>query len=110
MQFHWTNRAPTPYADFAEFLAGLQREKRKKIRAGAAQGGAAGVVFEVRRGAEIGAADWDFFYRCYCRTYAAHHSTPYLTRDFFARMARDDRRALAALHRAAREASRSPPR
>ena len=29
-------------------------------------------------------ADWDFFYRCYTLTYRAHHSTPYLTRDFFA--------------------------
>ena len=33
------------------------------------------------------AEDWDFFYRCYTLTYQAHHSTPYLTRDFFARMA-----------------------
>ncbi len=32
-------------------------------------------------------ADWDFFYRCYTLTYRAHHSTPYLTRDFFARTA-----------------------
>ena len=87
VQFHWTNRAPTPYADFAEFVAGLQREKRKKIAQERRKVASAGVVFEVRRGAEIGAADWDFFYRCYCRTYAAHHSTPYLTRDFFARMA-----------------------
>ena len=32
VQFHWTNREPQPYADFAEFLASLQREKRKKIQ------------------------------------------------------------------------------
>ncbi|MFM8770334.1 MAG: GNAT family N-acetyltransferase, partial [Rubrivivax sp.] len=32
---------------------------------------------------------WDFFHACYCGTYAAHHSTPYLTRDFFRHMARD---------------------
>jgi predicted N-acyltransferase len=43
----------------------------------------AGVSFEVRRGTDIGEADWDHFYRCYTRTYAEHHSTPYLTRDFF---------------------------
>ena len=30
----------------------------------------------------------DFFFRCYTLTYRAHHSTPYLTRDFFARMAK----------------------
>ena len=48
---------------------------------------AAGVRFVALHGAEITEADWDFFYRCYTLTYAAHHSTPYLTRDFFARVA-----------------------
>ncbi len=46
-----------------------------------------GVRFRALEGAAITAADWDFFYRCYTLTYQAHHSTPYLTRDFFARMA-----------------------
>ena len=32
VQFHWRNRADRPYADFADFLAALQREKRKKIQ------------------------------------------------------------------------------
>ena len=32
VQFHWRNREPAPYADFADFLASLQREKRKKIQ------------------------------------------------------------------------------
>ena len=32
-------------------------------------------------------ADWAFFYRCDTLTYRAHHSTPYLTRDFFTRTA-----------------------
>ena len=31
-------------------------------------------------------ADWDFFHACYRQTYAEHFSTPYLTREFFARM------------------------
>ncbi|MBK7004362.1 MAG: N-acetyltransferase [Burkholderiales bacterium] len=30
---------------------------------------------------------WDFFYRCYERTYLEHGNAPYLNRDFFARMA-----------------------
>jgi predicted N-acyltransferase len=33
--------------------------------------------------------DWDFFYRCYERTYLEHGNAPYLTRDFFARMAKE---------------------
>lgn len=87
VQFHWTNREPAPYADFADFLASLQREKRKKIQQERRRVAEAGITFSVHRGEEIGEADWDFFHRCYTLTYRAHHSTPYLTRDFFRRMA-----------------------
>ena len=31
VQFHWLNRQPEGYADFDDFLASLQRDKRKKI-------------------------------------------------------------------------------
>jgi predicted N-acyltransferase len=87
VQFHWSNRAPVRYADFADFLASLQRDKRRKIQQERRTVADAGVVFDVLQGEAIGAADWDFFHRCYTGTYRAHHSTPYLTRDFFARMA-----------------------
>ncbi len=87
VQFHWVNREPAAYADFADFLASLQREKRKKIQQERRYVREAGVGFEARVGAQITAADWDFFYRCYLNTYRAHHSTPYLTREFFERMA-----------------------
>ncbi len=86
VQFHWTNREPTPYADFADFLASLQREKRKKIQQERRKVVDAAVTFSTLQGASITTHDWDFFYRCYCQTYREHHSTPYLTRDFFARM------------------------
>jgi predicted N-acyltransferase len=87
VQFHWLNRAPTPYVDFPDFLAELQREKRKKIQQERRRVGEAGVSFATLRGAEISRAEWDFFYRCYTLTYRAHHSTPYLTRNFFECMA-----------------------
>ncbi len=87
VQFHWTNRQPQPYADFADFLASLQREKRKKIQQERRRVADAGVSFETLQGADITEADWDYFYRCYTLTYQMHRSTPYLTRDFFARMA-----------------------
>jgi predicted N-acyltransferase len=88
VQFHWTQRAAQPYAAFADFTASLQREKRKKIAQERRRVGEAGVTFEVHQGAAIDEALWDFFYRCYTLTYRAHHSTPYLTRAFFAEMAR----------------------
>ena len=49
----------------------------------------AGVHFVVVAGEAIDPTLWDFFHHCYTLTYAAHHSTPYLTRDFFRRMASD---------------------
>jgi len=87
VQFHWENRAPQPYADFAGFLASLQREKRKKIQQERRRVAEAGVTVSVRHGAAIAPQDWDFFYACYAATYRAHHSNPYLTRDFFSRWA-----------------------
>ena len=87
VQFHWTNRAALPYSDFGDFLANLHRDKRKKIQQERRRVNEAGVSFSQLQGQEIGKADWDFFYHCYTLTYRAHHSTPYLTRDFFARMA-----------------------
>jgi len=86
VQFHWHNRTPR-YADFDEFLASLRHDKRKKIHQERRKVVDAGVRFSVHEGAEIDDALWSFFHRCYTLTYRAHHSTPYLTRDFFTRMA-----------------------
>jgi len=87
VQFHWTQPDDTQYRDFADFLARMQREKRKKIQQERRRVADAGVTFETFVGAAIGEVEWDFFYRCYRQTYREHHSTPYLTRDFFARVA-----------------------
>ena len=87
VQFHWMQDAADPAPDFDTLLARLQREKRKKIQQERRRVAEAGVVFEVHEGAAIDEALWDFFHRCYVQTYAEHHSSPYLTRDFFARMA-----------------------
>ena len=93
------NREPEPYADFADFLASCSATSaRRSSRSGAGSPRPAS-TFTALEGAAIAPADWDFFYRCYTLTYREHHSTPYLTRDFFARMARDDGRELAALRR-----------
>ena len=86
VQFHWTN--PTPaFADFEAFLASLTFEKRKKIRQERRKVADAGVTFRWSLGADITPADWDFFYRCYERTYLEHGNAPYLSREFFQSMA-----------------------
>ena len=84
VQFHWRNEG---YRDFADFLAAMSHDKRKKIRQERRKLGEAGVRFERRIGRDIGAGDLAFFFDCYRRTYRAHHSTPYLSLEFFERIA-----------------------
>jgi uncharacterized protein len=84
VQFHWTNDG---YAGFDDFLAALSQPKRKKIRAERRKVVEAGIRMRVLEGTDIGEADWAFFNRCYRHTYAMHHSTPYLNRAFFERLA-----------------------
>ena len=113
VQFHWKNVAPTlgtgvsslppegalaalgrpgggsgaRFENFEHFLSTLAQDKRKKIRQERRRVAEAGVTFRWACGTDIRAADWDFFYRCYERTYLEHGNPPYLTRGFFARMA-----------------------
>ena len=85
VQFHWRNPG---YRDFEDFLAALSHDKRKKIRQERRRVAEAGVVLRRLGGAEAKESDWDFFVKCYRRTYREHHSTPYLNREFFALLAR----------------------
>ena len=87
VQFHWTQHLDQPISDFTDLLSRLQRDKRKKIQQERRRVLDQGVTFTAHEGPAISQALWDFFYRCYTLTYQAHHSSPYLTRDFFSRMA-----------------------
>ena len=96
VQFHWTNITPAlaadetieprAFRDFDDFLMSLNQEKRKKIRQERRKVQEAGITFRWSLGKDISPADWDFFYRCYERTYLEHGNAPYLSRDFFRRM------------------------
>jgi len=86
VQFHWQNACPG-YADFEDFLRHLSQDKRKKIRQERRKVAQAGVSFRWVEGNAISPQDWDFFYRCYERTYLEHGNAPYLSRAFFASMA-----------------------
>ena len=78
---------PRTFRDFDDFLMSLSQEKRKKIRQERRKVQEGGVMFRWSLGRDISATDWDFFYRCYARTYYEHGNAPYLSRDFFERMA-----------------------
>lgn len=83
VQFRWENDG---YHSFDDFLSTLSHNKRKKIRQERKKVSQAGVQCRLITGDDISEQDWDFFYDCYCNTYREHHSTPYLTRRFFAQI------------------------
>lgn len=87
VQFHWTNDGARPFENFDDLLSRLHREKRKKVLQERRKVYEAGIRFTHHVGADITSRLWDFFYLCYTRTYEDHRSTPYLTREFFARIA-----------------------
>jgi predicted N-acyltransferase len=83
VQFHWTNQA---YADFDDFLSRLSHARRKNIKQERRRVREAGVTLRVLEGAAITPGHWEFFSKCYRRTYAEHRSSPYLNLDFFLRI------------------------
>ncbi|MGQ0654036.1 MAG: GNAT family N-acetyltransferase [Betaproteobacteria bacterium] len=83
VQFHWRNAG---YADFEAFLARLSHQRRKNIRQERRRVREAGVSVGWLEGGRIERRHWEFFYRCYRSTYAAHRSSPYLNLEFFLRL------------------------
>jgi predicted N-acyltransferase len=83
VQFHWRNDA---YADFDDFLRRMTHARRKNIRQERRRVREAGVSFSWLEAEAIRREHWEFFNRCYRRTYAAHRSTPYLNLEFFLRI------------------------
>jgi uncharacterized protein len=83
VQFHWRNAA---YADFEDFLRRMTHQRRKNIRQERRKVRAAGIACSWLEGNAIERRHWEFFNRCYRRTYAEHRSSPYLSLDFFLRI------------------------
>src|SRR2546423_3982771 len=83
VQFHWRNDG---YADFESFLARMSHARRKTIRQERRRVREAGVSLRWLEGEAIDKPHWEFFNRCYRRTYAAHRSSPYLSLEFFLRL------------------------
>jgi predicted N-acyltransferase len=84
VQFHWENAG---CRDFDAYLAGMNHDKRKKIKQERRRVREAGITFRWLSGRDARESDWDFFTACYKRTYRQHYSTPYLNRAFFLHLA-----------------------
>lgn len=84
VQFRWHNDG---YLNFDAFLSTLSHDKRKKIRQERNKIAASGLVCERIQGVDVTSEQWAFFYACYQNTYLEHRSTPYLTFEFFEKIA-----------------------
>jgi hypothetical protein len=83
VQLHWQNPG---YADFAEYLAGMRRDKRKKIQQERRRVNDAGIHFQHLRGEHITPQHWEFFMRCYAQTHQQFNSPIALNLEFFLRI------------------------
>lgn len=85
VQFHWFNRG---YRDFDDFLDTFTSRKRKGLRRERRRVEEQGISVRTLVGADIGARDWDTFYRFYQSTYAKRSGHGgYLSRAFFTEVA-----------------------
>jgi predicted N-acyltransferase len=82
-QFHWTNDG---YADFEGFLASLASRKRKAVRRERRGALSSGLAIEILTGNDFKTKHWDAFFACYVETSHDKWGTPYLNREFFARL------------------------
>ena len=80
VQFHWRNPG---HGDFADYLACLRRDKRKKIQQERRQVREVGIRFRRLGGADITEADWRHFMACYVRTHQQFNSPQAFNLDFF---------------------------
>ncbi len=83
-QYHWENRG---YGSFDAFLADLSSRKRKAIRKEREKAAGLGLSFRALSGAQCEPRHWDALWRCYLDTTGRKWGHPYLTRDFFHRIA-----------------------
>jgi uncharacterized protein len=85
VQFHWENRG---YRDFEDYLATFTAEKRKKTRRERRRVTEAGIGFLTLSGGELTPPLLDVIYALHAQTFLRRGNTPYLTREFFAEIAR----------------------
>ena len=90
-QFLWQNKNlgqnNEKFSDFDAFLATFRAKKRKTVRAERRKVAEQGISCQRKCGDAITAEDWQTFYHCYVMTYAVRGQQPYLTLDFFKKLA-----------------------
>jgi predicted N-acyltransferase len=83
-QFHWENEG---YATFDDFLGALNSRHRKAIKRERREAVAAGITIEHLTGKDLTEEAFDAFFDFYQETGSRKWGAPYLTRDFYTRVA-----------------------
>jgi predicted N-acyltransferase len=97
-QYHWTNREPEPYRDFAHFLAELRSRNRKQVRHERSTVADYGLRIEVCSGQDLDDRGWAALDRFYRSTVDQYGNIAFLTPAFFEEIRRTHAdRVLAAL-------------
>jgi predicted N-acyltransferase len=84
LQYHWDNPG---YGTFDDFLGTLKSAKRKAIRRERREVAESGVAMRALTGEAILPRHWDAFFAFYMDTGGRKWGRPYLTREFFRRLA-----------------------
>jgi uncharacterized protein len=83
LQFHWRNRTPEPYADFADFLGAFRSRNRKQVKHERAVAAGHGLKLETRAGPELDPRQWAALQHFYAANVDKHGGVRYLSRRFF---------------------------
>jgi uncharacterized protein len=83
-QFHWVNQG---YGSFEDFLGALNSRHRKQVKRERRDALANGITIEHLTGKDLTEAAFDAFFRFYIETGSRKWGSPYLTREFYSRVA-----------------------
>jgi uncharacterized protein len=82
-QFHWTNRRPSPYLDFEDYLSGYLSRHRKQVRRERRTVGGYGLRILVAPGTELDQGDWEALDTFYRATVDGYGNVAFLRPAFF---------------------------
>lgn len=96
-QYHWTNREPSPYRDFDDFLGDYRSRNRKQVRHERSTVNDYGLRIEVRSGTELDDSAWAALDRFYRSTVDQYGNVAFLTPAFFAEIRRNHAHRMLAV-------------
>jgi predicted N-acyltransferase len=83
LQFHWQNRAGTPFVDFEDYLSTFRSQNRKQVRKERRLAGEHGLGLRTATGSDLGPRDWEALRTFYLANVERHGGIAYLTDQFF---------------------------